>query len=671
MSKSEARERIAKLRSEIDRFRYQYHVLDRSDISEAALDSLKHELVQLEEQFPDLITPDSPTQRVAGEPLKEFAKVEHSRPMLSLNDVFSEEELRAWQERIRKLLPAGQAVEYFAEVKMDGLAVSLIYREGVLVTAATRGNGKVGENITHNIKTIEAIPLRLDFSGLTAAQRSRATEIEIRGEVYMSKKAFAEMNERQRAKEEAEFANPRNAAAGSLRQLDPKITAARRLEFFAYDLVTDLGQTTHQAAHELVERMGVPQNRANRHCENLDEVVAYYHDIAERRSGLPYQIDGIVVNVNALEQFASLGVVGKAPRGAVAFKYPAEQATTIVEDIRVQIGRTGALTPVAWLRPVKVAGSTISRATLHNEDEIERLGLKIGDTVVVQKAGDVIPDIVQVLSKLRTGKERAFHFPKRCPDCQSPVERREGEAAHYCTNPHCFAQSRERLYHFVAKAAFDIDGMGPKIIDQLIEQKLIRDPADIFSLRTGDLTPLERFADKSAQNVIASIQKAKRIPLARFIYALGIRHVGEETARALAEHFQSMAALQSATLADFENVPDVGPVVAQSLAAFFHDSHQQKLIAKLLASGIVLDRPQKTGQRLAGKTFVLTGTLPTLSRSEAKARIQSAGGTVSGSVSAATDYVVAGEAAGSKLTKAKKLQVTVISEDELKRLLGT
>jgi DNA ligase (NAD+) len=453
MNHSEARNRINKLKTEIDRYRFEYHVHDRSVISEAALDSLKHELSQLEDQYPDLVTPDSPTQRVGGVPLKEFSKVDHRAPMLSLNDVFNEDELRAWEGRITKLLPAGTKLDYFAEIKMDGLAVTLIYRGGIFTIGATRGDGRAGEDITKNLRTIEAIPLRLDLSALRGANLHQAErEVEIRGEVYMPLVAFDRLNAEQKRNHESEFANPRNAAAGSLRQLDPAITERRKLDFFAYDLVTDLGQTVHAQSHQIIEQLGVKQNRLNRYCRDIDAVMAYYYEIQKKRATLPYQIDGIVININALPIVRQLGVVGKAPRGAVAFKYPAEQATTIVEDIKIQIGRTGALTPVAWLKPVKVAGSTISRATLHNEDEISRLDVRIGDTVIIQKAGDVIPDIVAVLPKLRTGREKIFHFPTRCPDCGSPVMRRPGEVSHYCSNAECFAQKRERFYHFVSNS---------------------------------------------------------------------------------------------------------------------------------------------------------------------------------------------------------------------------
>lgn len=670
LSKAEAKKRLEKLRREINRYRYLYHVLDRSEISDAAHDSLKHELDELERKHPDLITPDSPSQRVAGEPLKEFKKVRHSAPMLSLNDAFSEEEFLAWEERIRKLLPRDINLDYFAEIKMDGLAVALAYRDGILVQGATRGNGQVGEDVTQNLKTIEAIPLKLSLDRLTEKQRLMARhEVEVRGEVYMSTAVFEKLNEIQEKRHQPLFANPRNAAAGSIRQLDPKITASRQLDFYAYDLVTDLGQKTHQESHELVQLLGFKQDKNNEYCRNSAAALAYYRKMEKLRPKLPYQMDGIVVNVNDPDVFRRLGVVGKAPRGAIAFKYPAEQATTVVEDVIVQVGRTGALTPVAVLKPVQVAGSTISRATLHNEDEIKRLDVRIGDTVIIQKAGDVIPDIVQVLPKLRSSQERHFHFPKKCPVCGSSVVRRKGEAAHYCTNARCFARAKERLYHFASKAAFDIDGLGPKIIDLLWDNGLIRDPSDIFQLTSDDVKPLERFAEKSAANLIEAINQARQIILARFIYGLGIRHVGEETAINLAERFGSPEKIMAAEKEELLAVPDVGEVVADSIFDFFCREENRRLIQKLLKNGVRIINPRRHSAALAGKTFILTGTLASLSRAEAKAKIRAAGGDISGSVSSKTDYVVAGFVPGSKLQKAEKLNIAVLSEEEFLRMV--
>ncbi|MDP3964588.1 MAG: NAD-dependent DNA ligase LigA, partial [bacterium] len=578
----------------------------------------------------------------------------------------SHDEMLEWEKRVRKLLPDHARLEYYAEVKMDGLAVALVYRQGMLVVGATRGNGIIGENVTQNLRTIESIPLRLSLDRLPKKYSLLSNkEIEIRGEVFMRRDVFETLNVQQKKRGQALFANPRNAAAGSIRQLNPKITAARSLDFFAYDLVTDLGQRTHEESHAIAQALGFKSNPKNKDCSTLTEVKKYYEHVAKLRDRLPYQLDGIVVNVNDIQTYRRLGVVGKAPRGSIAYKYPAEQATTIVEDIQVQVGRTGTLTPVAHLKPVQVAGTTVSRATLHNEDEIARLDVRIGDTVIIQKAGDIIPDIIQVLPKLRTGKERNFVFPSQCPVCGSKVERRSGEAAHYCTNQNCFAQTREKLYHFVSKTAFDIDGLGPKIIDQLYEHELIRDAADLFTLTEGDVEPLEGFAEVAAKNLVTGIRRSRSISLARFVYALGIRHVGEETANDLAVEFGSIGALRSADAERLEKISDVGIVVAKSVEEYFRESANKKLIDTLLANGVKIINPPKRQNKLGGATFVLTGTLENLTRDEAKERIRLAGGDVSGSVSAKTDYVVAGDSPGSKLDTAKKLGVKVISEKEL------
>jgi DNA ligase (NAD+) len=673
MTKVEANIRIKKLRAEIDHHRYLYHVLDRSEISDAALDSLKDELVQLETQYPDLITSESPTQRVGGAPRPEFSKVRHESRMLSLNDVFTLEDAAAWVERIRKFLsPADAArLEYYAELKMDGLAIKLRYVKGRLVEAATRGDGTIGEEVTANIRTIESVPLRLSEERVPARIRPKLKgEIEVRGEVYMPKKNFEALNAAQAKRGEPLFANPRNAAAGAVRQLDSKITASRRLEFLAYDLATDLGQATHEESHALLAQLGFRAGKDNRRCRSLEEIEDYHSDIGKKRAGLPFWTDGVVVNVNQIDLFQKLGVVGKAPRGAIAYKYPAEEATTVVEDIQVQIGRTGALTPVAHLRPVQIAGSTVARATLHNEDEIRRLDVRIGDTVIVQKAGDVIPDIVRVLPKLRTGKESVFQMPKRCPECGSSVVRREGEAAHYCTNSRCFAQARESFYHFVSKSAFDINGLGPKIIDQLLEAKIVHDPSDLFQLTIDDVVPLERFADTSALNLIESIEKSRRVSLNRFLYALGIRHVGEETALALAREFKNLKSIRAATSSDFSAVRDIGATVAKSLAEYFSDARNASLVDRLLERGVQIEAVTASGSRLAGKSFVFTGTLESMSRDEAKALARSLGADVSESVSKKTSAVVVGSEPGSKAEKAKKLGVAVLTEKQFRTLAG-
>lgn len=670
MTKDQAKTRIAKLRKEIDHHRYLYHVLDRPEISDAALDSLKHELQELEDEFPDLITPDSPTQRVGGRPLDKFRKVKHETPMLSLTDAFQNQEFLDWVQRIQKLVPA-EKLDFYAEVKMDGLAVSLIYKNGLLVQGATRGDGMTGEEITQNLKTIEAIPLRIEIGRLPKASQAKAKEVEVRGEVYMTKEALAKLNAAQKKKNSQIFANPRNAAAGSLRQLDSKITASRKLNFYAYDLVSDLGQKTHEESHSLIKLLGLPVNLHNQYCPTAEKVIEYHNKLGKLREKFSYLSDGIVVNVNNIQTFKKLGVVGKAPRGAIAFKYPAEQATTKVEEIQVQVGRTGVLTPVAHLAPVKVAGSTIARATLHNLDEIQRLGVRIGDTVIIQKAGDVIPDVVRVLERLRTGGEKKWQMPKKCPACGSAVVKKSGEVAYYCSNKKCFGQSKERLYHFVSKKAFDIDGLGPKIIDQLWESDLVKGPADIFSLNERDLGSLERFAEKSAANLIEAIQQGRKISLERFIYALGIRQVGEETAFDLARRFGTVEKLAKASLGELNKIHDIGEVVAQSIYDYFQDPRHLKLIERLIKNGVVIEsRGAARVQTLAGKTFVLTGSLSAMTRDEAKSRIRDLGGDVSSSVSQNTDFVMAGAEPGSKYDKAKKLGIKIIDEKEFLKTIN-
>jgi len=670
LSKEEAKKRIEKLRKEIERHDYLYYVLNRPEISDAAYDSLKRELIELEKQFPEFVTPDSPTQRVGGPPLEKFEKVTHKVPMLTLNDAMDEEELREWEERIKRLLSPSEIkkLDYFAELKMDGLAMSLIYRDGILVKGATRGDGYTGEDVTQNVKTIRAIPLRLRLENLPKKYK-RPKEIEIRGEVYMSKKAFEKLNEEQRKKGEPLFANPRNAAAGSVRQLDPKITASRELSFYGYQIVTDLGFKTHQESHQVMKLLGIPDNPYNRYCKNLEEVIKFHHYIQSIREKLPYDIDGIVVNVNDNRIFEKLGIVGRAPRGAIAYKFPGVEATTKIKDIIVQVGRTGKLTPVAILEPVKVGGVTISRATLHNADEIKRLGVKIGDTVIVRRAGDVIPEVVKVITSLRDGSEKEFKMPKTCPYCGSKVIKKEGEVDYYCSNPNCFAAQRRYLYHFVSKKAFDIEGLGPKIIDQLLEEGLIRDASDIFKLKKGDLIPLERFAEKSAQNLIDAIEKSKEIPLARFIYALGIRHVGEETANLLAARFGSIENLKKATLEELKEIPDIGDIVAESIYSWFHDKKNLEFIQKLLDAGVKILPPKKIKTKLKGKTFVFTGALKSMTRDEASEKVRLLGGHVSSSVSRNTDYVVVGENPGSKYERAKKLGIKILTEEEFLKMI--
>ncbi len=660
MTKDEAKKnawgRIEKLRELIEKYRYSYHVLDKSLASDAINDSLKHELQELENQFPELITSDSPTQRVGGKPLEKFTKVEHSQPMLSLTDAFSFAEVGEWEKRNKKLI--SENFSYFAELKIDGLAVSLIYENGLFIRGATRGDGRVGEDVTQNLKTIEAVPLKL----------SQNISCEVRGEVYLPIKTFNELNERYRKEGKALLANPRNAAAGSIRQLDPKLAGERRLSFIAWDLF-GIDIETHQKAHEILSKLGFKTVSQNRLCENLDEVEIFKDLMEKERERLPFQIDGIVVQINDNRIKQRLGVVGKAPRGMIAYKFAPEEATTIVEDIQVNVGRTGVLTPVAFLKPVLVAGSTVSRATLHNEDEIRKKDIRIGDTVVVHKAGDVIPEVEKVIIELRPKDAREFHFPKTCPKCGGPVVREEGYAAYRCLNKKCFTIQWRSLGHFVSRAAFDMAGLGPKILQKFIEEGLIKDAADLFILKTGDIEPLERFAEKSAQNVVASIQSHKKISLSRFIYALGIPNVGEETAIDLAEHFKSIENLAKAPLEEIDAIRDVGGVVAKSIYDWFQDKENQGFVERLIKAGVTIEKEKAQTGKLSGKSFVLTGSLESQSRDEAKEKIRQLGGDVSESVSQETDYVVAGTQPGEKYSRAEELNVKIINEKEFLALL--
>ncbi len=690
MAKKEAKQRIEKLKKLISYHRHLYHVLDRQEISDAALDSLKKELFDLEQKFPEFITADSPTQRVGGKPLKKFEKVKHPKPMLSFNDAFSEEDMKDWLERISKLLNDKEKseIDFYCELKIDGLAIELIYEDGVLKVGSTRGDGIVGEDITQNLKTIEAIPLKIEKqpSGESA---SRPGELKIpprlvvRGEVFISKKGFEKVNKEQQKRGLLAYANPRNLAAGSVRQLNPKITASRHLDSFAYDLITNFGERIHEEKHKILKAFGFKTNSYNKYCSNLSEVFKFHKYCQKIREKIPYEIDGIVVIVNSNEIFGKLGVVGKAPRGAIAFKFPGKQAATVVKDIKVQIGRTGALTPVAYLEPVRIGGVIVSRATLHNEDEIKRLGVKIGDTVIVGRAGDVIPDIIKVLPELRTGKEKKFKMPVRCPVCGSKIVKPSGEVVSRCPNPNCFAKKREYFCHFISKGAFDIDGLGPKIIDQLLEKGLISDPADLFKLEIGDIIPLERlprrkpkdslrgFAKKSAENLVEAIQGKKEISLPKFIYSLGIRNVGEETVQDLAKHFGSLGKLQKTTLEDLEKVKDIGPIVSKSICDWFSQKRNMEFLKKLKRAGVIIkeQRTKSKEQKLKRKTFVFTGGLENITRGEAKEKIRELGGDISESVSKRTDFVVVGKEPGSKYQKAKKLGIKIISEKRFLELV--
>ncbi|HEY4519144.1 MAG TPA: NAD-dependent DNA ligase LigA [Candidatus Paceibacterota bacterium] len=703
MNLRKTKERIEKLKKEINYHRYLYHVLDKPVISDAVWDSLKRELKELEAENPEFITPDSSTHRVGGEPLDKFKKVRHDFPMLSLEDAFSEEETRDWEERIRKMRPSSK-FGYFSELKIDGFAISLIYENGALVEGSTRGDGITGEDVTINLKTIEAIPLALKIyekeligakNPLFTRQNGKIIQIlkglinkgklEVRGEVFMTKKVFESVNEERKAKGEALYANPRNTAAGSIRQLDPKVAASRRLDFMAYGLVTDVGQETHGEEHEILKALGFKTDAFARGCADLEAVSDFYKEIEKKRPALKHMIDGVVVSVNDSDTFKRLGVAGKAPRGAIAFKFPAEEATTVVRDIIVNVGRTGALTPVAHLEPVPIGGTIVSHASLHNQDEIKRLGLKIGDTVIVKRAGDVIPKVTEALKNMRSGKEKEFKMPKTCPVCGTPVVQKEGEVMYRCPNKQCPAKNKEALYHFVSKYAFNILGLGPKILDRLSDLGLISDAADIFGLETGDLVPLERFGEKSAQNLVSSIQGSKNVSLARFLYALGIIHVGEKTALLLAQRAKEqvksqkskvksnevLKIFQNISLEDLQKVTDIGPVVARSIYDYFYFGYAKRFLQKLDQAGIIIELPKAEiiGRTLDGKSFVLTGELENMTRDEAKDRIRERGGEISGSVSKNTDFVVAGRAPGSKYDKAKKLGVKIIGEEELLRII--
>lgn len=696
MTKQETKNRIDQLKETIDHHRYLYHVLDTQEISDAALDSLKKELFDLEQQYPEFITPDSPTQRVGGAPLKAFKKVPHESQMLSFNDAFSEDDMRDWMKRNENFL--GNLITtrplFYGELKIDGFAIELTYENGVLVQASTRGDGLVGEDVTQNIRTVEAIPLDLLSSDEARANIKKfgldtnkfdfnINRIVVRGEVFLTKKEFDRINEEQAAKNQKLFANPRNIAAGSVRQLDPKVTASRKLDSYQYALVTDLGQTTHEEEHLLLKAFGFKTNPHNKPLTSLEEVFTFRDYWDHHRERIDYEIDGIVVIVNDNAIWNALGIVGKAPRGGIAYKFSPKEATTVVEDIKVQIGRTGTLTPVAVMRPVTVGGVTITHATLHNADQIERLGLKIGDTVVISRAGDVIPQITEVLKDMRIGKEKAFVMPKECPVDGSPVVR-DG-VAYRCSNKKCGARNSENIRHFVSRSAFDIRGLGPKIIDRFIDEGLISDVADIFTLTEGDIETLERFGEKSAENLIREINEHKKVSLPRFLYSLGIIHVGEETSRALASELVTrnsqlathgaiadlIRTVVSLSVEQLQEIPDIGPAVAGSIHEWFSDKHNIELLRRLESLGITLTTAQKVaGTKLAGKTFVLTGSLETLSRDEAKEKIRALGGETTESVSKKTSYVVVGIDPGSKYEKAKQLGVTVLTEEEFVKLIG-
>lgn len=657
-----------KLRREIRHNEYLYYVLDAPEITDAEYDRMMVRLRELEARYPDSIPADSPTQRVGGRASSQFTEVRHLEPLLSLGNVFSTEELRAFDERVRSGLPAGSKVEYVMEPKIDGLACSLIYENGKLVRAATRGDGVVGENVTANVRTIRSIPLTLKVPEGEAVPEL----LDVRGEVYMPRQAFMRLNEQRAERGESEFANPRNAAAGSLRQLDPQVTASRSLSFFAYYLVGEGAQPKHSESLALLARYGFKVSENYKVVENIDEAIKYIGDFNELRQGLSYDTDGAVIKVNDVYQQRILGATGKDPRWATAYKYPPEQAETTLENIDWRVGRTGVLTPTAVLTPVKLSGSVISRATLHNEDFIRAKDIRIGDRVVINKAGEIIPEVLRVVVEKRTGDEKEVEIPGVCPECGWRVERQGEEAAIRCTNPHCPALGREGLIHFVSRDAMNIEGCGPSVINALLDAGLVRDAADLYSLHKDDLLKLERMGEKSADNLLAALDESKKNELDKLLFALGIRHVGAKVARILATEFGSMEKLQQAQPEELAQIRDIGDKIAESAVTWLNVPANIDLVERLAAAGLTMTFTPPASQEdnpFFGKTLVFTGTMPTLGRAEAKTMAQDVGAKVSGSVSKKTDYVIAGAEAGSKLEKAQQLGVTVIDEAEFLRLL--
>lgn len=657
-----------KLRREIRHNEYLYYVLDAPEITDAEYDRMMVRLRELEARYPDSIPADSPTQRVGGRASSQFTEVRHLEPLLSLGNVFSAEELRAFDERVRSGLPVGSKVEYVMEPKIDGLACSLIYENGKLVRAATRGDGVVGENVTANVRTIRSIPLTLKVPEGEAVPEL----LDVRGEVYMPRQAFMRLNEQRAERGESEFANPRNAAAGSLRQLDPQVTASRSLSFFAYYLVGEGAQPKHSESLALLAHYGFKVSENYKVVENIDEAIKYIGDFNELRQGLSYDTDGAVIKVNDVYQQRILGATGKDPRWATAYKYPPEQAETTLEDIDWRVGRTGVLTPTAVLTPVKLSGSVISRATLHNEDFIRAKDIRIGDRVIINKAGEIIPEVLRVVVEKRTGDEKEVEIPSVCPECGWRVERQGEEAAIRCTNPHCPALGREGLIHFVSRDAMNIDGCGPSVINALLDAGLVRDAADLYSLRKDDLLKLERMGEKSADNLLAALDESKKNELDKLLFALGIRHVGAKVARILATEFGSMEKLQQAQPEELAQIRDIGDKIAESAVTWLNVPANIDLVERLAAAGLTMTFTPPASQEdnpFFGKTLVFTGTMPTLGRAEAKTMAQDVGAKVSGSVSKKTDYVIAGAEAGSKLEKAQQLGVTVIDEAEFLRLL--
>jgi len=707
MDKQQAKQRIEKLKEVIFYHRHLYHVLDRQEIPDAALDSLKKELFDLEQEFPEFITSDSPSQRIGGKALEKFEKIKHLEPMLSFNDAFSRQDIDDWLKRISRLLTKEETsdIDFYCELKIDGLAIELFYVEEnsvsknkqvrkILKSGSTRGDGKIGENVTQNLKTIDSIPLKIENKekvienikkyGLVKKHKLSQSLIKaikdynpkkpiiVRGEVFISKKEFNKINQEREKAGLSLYSNPRNLAAGSIRQLDSKVASMRNLDFFAYDLITDFKEKTHREKHQILKEFGFHISKHSKYCANVEKVFEFYEECQKLRKKLPYEIDGIVLIVNSNKIFKKLGTVGKTPRGAIALKFPLEKATTIVEDIRIQVGRTGVLTPVAFLKPIYVGGVVISRATLHNQDEIKRLGIKIGDTVIVGRAGDVIPDILKVLKNLRTGQEKEFKMPLKCPICGSNIVKVKGEVMFRCPNSKCLARQKKYFSYFVSKKAFNIDGLGPKIIEQLVENNLIADPSDLFELKEGDLSILKGFAEKSAQKLVKEIQANKKITFPKFIYALGIRTIGEETAQNLADYFKDIEGIKNASIEDLEEIKDIGSVSAKLIYKWFRVEMNLKFLEKLIKLGIQIENQKKKikNQKLNELSFVLTGALDTTTREEAKEKIKELGGRVSESVSRKTNFLIIGKDPGTKYEKAKKLGVKIVEEKDFLKMLN-
>lgn len=666
ISFAKARQRVKKLRQILDKARYAYHVLDKPILTDAVNDSLKNELEELERKFPQLKTADSPTQRVGGKPINKFKKVRHQKPMLSLDDAFTFQELKDWERRNQRFLKNNNKIfSYFSEVKVDGFAVSLVYENGKLVYGATRGNGRIGEEVTQNLKTINSIPLvlRRESKYFRLVSQGR---FEVRGEVYMPASAFEKLNIERKKKSLPLFANPRNAAAGSIRQLNPKIAAIRELDFFAYDIISDIKINNHRQAHEIARDLGFRVIPFNRICQNLDEVEKFKNKIDKKRKRLDYWIDGIVVVIDDLKTFNNLSVAGKSPRGMIAYKFNPEEATTILEDVVFNIGRTGMVNPVAILKPVQLAGTTVSRATLHNEDQIKKLDIKIGDTVVVVKAGDIIPKVISSLKDLRPHDAREIKFPRICPGCGGKLIKKG--AYWYCPHKNCFTIKRRSIDHFVSRGAFNIEGLGPQIIILLMEQGLIKTPADLFDLHESDLEPLERFAEKSAQNLVKNIQKKRKIDLGRFLYSLGIRHIGEQTAYDLANHFKTLKRIKNANLEDLSRVENIGEIVANSIYNFFRDQNNIEDLNQLLKKVQVVEFEIKKS-KITGKSFCITGSLESMSRDKAKEKIRELGGELRSDITGDLNYLIVGNKPGNKLNRAQRLGIKQINEREFLKLL--